>query len=196
VQILELARNAQRLFERQEPRQKRRLLNFVLSNCTWEDGEVVATFPNHLAPTCAHRDPSKLPPPRRRRQGPCRSAEDDARPLPWRRGEVRRPRQRAHGRRRHRNLLCRHARNRQSGLGGALHVRAAGPRSAEGEDPGEAAAQVAPGAGSGSVAARASPERRCGVRNAICRRRRGVIAGRWAFARWERNRAIAAEVRG
>jgi site-specific DNA recombinase len=44
VQILELARNAQRLFERQEPRQKRRLLNFVLSNCIWEDGEVVATF--------------------------------------------------------------------------------------------------------------------------------------------------------
>ena len=44
VQLLELARNAQRLFERQEPRQKRRLLNFVLSNCTWEDGEVVATF--------------------------------------------------------------------------------------------------------------------------------------------------------
>jgi site-specific DNA recombinase len=44
VQILELARKAQRLFERQKPRQKRRLLNFVLSNCTWEDGEVVATF--------------------------------------------------------------------------------------------------------------------------------------------------------
>jgi site-specific DNA recombinase len=44
VQILELARNAQRLFERQEPRQKRRLLNCVLSNCSWEDGEVVATF--------------------------------------------------------------------------------------------------------------------------------------------------------
>jgi site-specific DNA recombinase len=44
VQILELGRNAQRLFERQEPRQKRRLLNFVLSNCTWEDGEVIANF--------------------------------------------------------------------------------------------------------------------------------------------------------
>ena len=44
VQILELARNAQRLFARQEPRQKRRLLNFVLSNCSWEDGEVRATF--------------------------------------------------------------------------------------------------------------------------------------------------------
>jgi site-specific DNA recombinase len=48
VQILELARNAQRLFERQEPREKRRLLNFVLSNCTWEDGEVVATFEYQL----------------------------------------------------------------------------------------------------------------------------------------------------
>jgi hypothetical protein len=44
VQILELARNAKRLFERQEPRQKRRLLNYVLSNCSWEDGEVIATF--------------------------------------------------------------------------------------------------------------------------------------------------------
>ena len=44
VQILELARNAQKLFEQQQPREKRRLLNFVLSNCSWEDGEVVATF--------------------------------------------------------------------------------------------------------------------------------------------------------
>jgi site-specific DNA recombinase len=44
VQILELARNAQKLFERQQPREKRRLLNFLLSNCTWEDGEVVATL--------------------------------------------------------------------------------------------------------------------------------------------------------
>ena len=44
VQLLELARNAQRLFAKQDPREKRRLLNFVLSNCTWEDGEVVATF--------------------------------------------------------------------------------------------------------------------------------------------------------
>ena len=44
MQILELASNAQKLFESQEPRQKRRLLNFLLSNCSWEDGEVVATF--------------------------------------------------------------------------------------------------------------------------------------------------------
>jgi site-specific DNA recombinase len=44
VKILELASNAQKLIESQEPRQKRRLLNFLLSNCSWEDGEVVATF--------------------------------------------------------------------------------------------------------------------------------------------------------
>ena len=42
--ILELARNAQKLFERQEPREKRRLLNFLLSNCSWDNGEVVAAF--------------------------------------------------------------------------------------------------------------------------------------------------------
>ncbi len=44
VRLLELAQNAQALFERQPPREKRRLLDFVLSNCSWEDGEVVATF--------------------------------------------------------------------------------------------------------------------------------------------------------
>jgi hypothetical protein len=44
VALLDLARNAQSLFAMQEPREKRRLLNFVLSNCSWEDGEVVATF--------------------------------------------------------------------------------------------------------------------------------------------------------
>jgi site-specific DNA recombinase len=43
-QLLEFARKAQTLFDRQEPCEKRRLLNFLLSNCTWEDGEVVATF--------------------------------------------------------------------------------------------------------------------------------------------------------
>jgi hypothetical protein len=36
--LLELARNAQRLFEKQNPREKRRLLNFVVSNCTWKGG--------------------------------------------------------------------------------------------------------------------------------------------------------------
>ncbi len=62
VQILELARNAQRLLEQQEPRQKRRLLNFVLSNCTWEDGKVVATFRqpfDMLADTVAITDSKK-----------------------------------------------------------------------------------------------------------------------------------------
>jgi site-specific DNA recombinase len=44
VRILELARNAQALFERQPAREKRRLLNFVLSNCSWEDGEMLPNF--------------------------------------------------------------------------------------------------------------------------------------------------------
>lgn len=44
VALLELDRNAQSLFERQDAREKRRLLNFMLSNCTWDDGEVVAAF--------------------------------------------------------------------------------------------------------------------------------------------------------
>ncbi len=44
VRLLELARNAQRLFEKQEPREKRRLLNFVVSNCTWKGGELVANL--------------------------------------------------------------------------------------------------------------------------------------------------------
>lgn len=44
VQILELARNAQAPFERQPAREKHLLLEFVLSNRSREDGEVVATF--------------------------------------------------------------------------------------------------------------------------------------------------------
>ena len=44
VRVLELARNAQAMFEWQPAREKRRLLNFVLSNCSWQDGEVVPTF--------------------------------------------------------------------------------------------------------------------------------------------------------
>jgi site-specific DNA recombinase len=38
-------KEAQRLFARQEPREKRRLLTFLLSNCTWDNGQVVATMP-------------------------------------------------------------------------------------------------------------------------------------------------------
>ena len=48
VALLDLARNAQNLFGKQESREKRHLLNFVLSNYTAEDGEVVATFENWL----------------------------------------------------------------------------------------------------------------------------------------------------
>jgi site-specific DNA recombinase len=44
VRLLDLAHSAQRLFVKQEPREKRRLRNFVLSNSTWKNGELSATF--------------------------------------------------------------------------------------------------------------------------------------------------------
>jgi len=44
VRLLELAHRAYELFQKQEPSEKRRLLNFLLSNCTWKGGELRATF--------------------------------------------------------------------------------------------------------------------------------------------------------
>ena len=44
VAQLELAKDAQRLFAKQDAREKRRLLDFVLSNCQWYDGRLTATF--------------------------------------------------------------------------------------------------------------------------------------------------------
>jgi site-specific DNA recombinase len=44
IRILELAQNARRLFEQREAREKRRLLNFVVSNCSWKGGELNADF--------------------------------------------------------------------------------------------------------------------------------------------------------
>jgi len=44
VKILELARNARRLFQRKEAHEKRRLLNFVVSNCSWKGGQLTADF--------------------------------------------------------------------------------------------------------------------------------------------------------
>jgi site-specific DNA recombinase len=40
VHLLELAQSARRLFERQEAREKRRLLDFVVSNCSWKTGKL------------------------------------------------------------------------------------------------------------------------------------------------------------
>ncbi len=42
--MIELAHGALRLFSKQKPKEKRRLLDFVLSNSTWKDGEMAATF--------------------------------------------------------------------------------------------------------------------------------------------------------
>ncbi len=44
IKILELSQRASELFQKQEPREKRRLLNFLLSNCTWKNGELEVTY--------------------------------------------------------------------------------------------------------------------------------------------------------
>ena len=44
VRLLELAQRATRLYERQEMREKRRLLDFVFSNSTWKDGCLIPTY--------------------------------------------------------------------------------------------------------------------------------------------------------
>ena len=44
VRLLEFARNARYLFERQESREKRRLLNFLVSNFSWKSGDLTATL--------------------------------------------------------------------------------------------------------------------------------------------------------
>ncbi|MFO1100389.1 MAG: recombinase family protein [Xanthobacteraceae bacterium] len=44
VSILEMARNARRLFDNESPTEKRRLLNFVVSNSTWANGELNTTL--------------------------------------------------------------------------------------------------------------------------------------------------------
>ena len=44
VRLIELAQNAKSLFEKQEAREKRRLLNYLVSNSSWRDGELSATL--------------------------------------------------------------------------------------------------------------------------------------------------------
>ena len=44
VALLELATRAAALFESQDAREKRRLLDFVLLNCTWKRGELPPVF--------------------------------------------------------------------------------------------------------------------------------------------------------
>jgi hypothetical protein len=42
--LLELAKNAYRLYEKQSPRQQRKLLNFLLSNSSLKDGKLDYTY--------------------------------------------------------------------------------------------------------------------------------------------------------
>ena len=44
VRLLELARNARHLSEKQEAREKRRLLDFLVSNSSWRDSRLTAEF--------------------------------------------------------------------------------------------------------------------------------------------------------
>ncbi len=44
VGLLELAQRAYDLFLQQEPREQRRLLDFLLSNCTWKDNQLSVVF--------------------------------------------------------------------------------------------------------------------------------------------------------
>jgi site-specific DNA recombinase len=44
VMLLELAQNARRLYVRQPPQEKRRLLDTLLSNCTWGGNELKPTL--------------------------------------------------------------------------------------------------------------------------------------------------------
>jgi DNA invertase Pin-like site-specific DNA recombinase len=44
INLLELVSEAHRLFEKQQGNEKRRLLRFVLSNCTWKGGELQPTY--------------------------------------------------------------------------------------------------------------------------------------------------------
>ena len=44
ISLLELAQRASTLFEKQPAAEKRRLLDFVVSNSTWKDGELAAEY--------------------------------------------------------------------------------------------------------------------------------------------------------
>jgi hypothetical protein len=44
IRLLELAQRAAALFKTQPPREKRHLLNFVVSNCRWKGGELQVTY--------------------------------------------------------------------------------------------------------------------------------------------------------
>jgi site-specific DNA recombinase len=66
IRLLELGRRARELFQKQEPREKRGFLDFVLSNCTWKDGELHATFRQlfdliiESTKTCAHKKAAEV----------------------------------------------------------------------------------------------------------------------------------------
>ena len=78
VKLVDLAHRAHELFESQPPIEKRKLLDFVLSNCTWKYGELSAayrqsfdlvgvTIEANQAPPGGSGDPGRFRRPRLRR---------------------------------------------------------------------------------------------------------------------------------
>ena len=64
LRLLELARRAHMLFRQQPANEKRSLLDFVVSNCTWKQGELRATYrqPFDLLAIAAKGEREESPP--------------------------------------------------------------------------------------------------------------------------------------
>jgi site-specific DNA recombinase len=61
IHLLEVAQSARRLFDRQEMQEKRRLLDFVVSNCSWKGVELTADLrqPFDMLAKTGTENPSK-----------------------------------------------------------------------------------------------------------------------------------------
>ena len=95
VMLLDLARTAGKLFREQEPKEQRRLLDFVLSNSSWRDGELTAEYRQPFDMLAVARDGSDAPSrrPDERQYGPTTPQATRGR----RAGPVRRVASRARG---------------------------------------------------------------------------------------------------
>ncbi len=81
IELLELAHSAHRQVENQPATEKRKLLDFVLSNCPWEDAELRATYrqPFDFIAAAAQAD----------RQSKSEGGSDSGGFDNWRRGGIR-----------------------------------------------------------------------------------------------------------
>jgi site-specific DNA recombinase len=49
IRLLDLAVRAREIFEKRSPAEKHRLLKFVLSNCSWKEGNLTVMFRQHFS---------------------------------------------------------------------------------------------------------------------------------------------------